>query len=180
MSTDLPLPSHYAGVLVEIKDRVRAAQYRALRAVNHELVGLYWDIGRLIAQRQRAQGWGRSVVQRFAADLQAEFSGVRGFSAQNLWYMRQLYREYHDDEKLQPLVGEVSWSKNLVIMARCRDSQEREFYLRMTRKYGWTKSVLVHLVAARPQEIHVELASPNQEAVGLAVTIAANFEELVG
>jgi predicted nuclease of restriction endonuclease-like (RecB) superfamily len=63
-----------------------------------------------------------------------EFPGIKGFSVQNLWYMRQFYQEYHDNKKLQPLVGEISWSKNLVIMARCKDPQESEFYIRMTRK----------------------------------------------
>ncbi len=139
-------PEDYAGLLVEIKERVRAAQYRALKAVNQELVGLYWDIGKMIAGRQKAQGWGKSVVQKLARDLQVEFPGVRGFSVQNLWYMRQFYLEYHDDPKLQPLVGVISWTKNLVVMARCKDPLEREFYIRMTRKFGWSKNVLIHQI----------------------------------
>ena len=61
------------------------------------------------------------------------FPGMAGFSAQNLWYMRQFYLEYHSAPKLQPLVGEISWSKHLVVMARCKDTPEREFYIRMTR-----------------------------------------------
>jgi predicted nuclease of restriction endonuclease-like (RecB) superfamily len=140
------LPGDYAELLAEVKERVRAAQYAAFRAVNKELVGLYWDIGRMIAERQKTEGWGKSVVQQLAADLQVEFPGVRGFSVQNLWYMRQFYLEYHDDPKLQPLVGEISWAKNLVIMARCKDPQEREFYIRMTKKFGWSKNVLIHQI----------------------------------
>ncbi len=127
-----------------MKERVRAAQYAALKAVNKELVGLYWDIGRMIAERQKVEGWGKSVVEQLAKDLRAEFPGVRGYSAQNLWYMRQFFLEYHEDVKLQPLVGEISWAKNLVIMGRCKDPLEREFYIRMTRKFGWTKNVLIH------------------------------------
>ena len=117
---------NYISLLAAVKERVRAAQYAALRAVNKELFGLYWDIGKMIAERQKTEGWGKSVVQQLAADLQAEFPGVRGFSVQNLWYMRQFYLEYHGDPKLQPLVGEISWTKNLVIMARCKDPLERE------------------------------------------------------
>jgi len=142
----------YPQLLAEVKDRIRFAQYTALKAVNKELVGLYWDIGKMIAEKQKAQGWGKSVIQRLAADLQAEFSGVRGFSVQNLWYMRQFYLEYHDDPKLQPLVGEISWAKNLVIMARCKDQLEREFYLRMTRKFGWSKNVLIHQIENQSYE----------------------------
>ena len=103
------LPGDYSSLLVEVKERIRSAQYAALKAVNKELVGLYWDIGRMIAERQKTEGWGKSVVQQLAADLQTEFPGVRGFSVQNLWYMRQFYLEYHNVPKLQPLVGEISW-----------------------------------------------------------------------
>ncbi|HEY9161716.1 MAG TPA: PDDEXK nuclease domain-containing protein [Desulfomonilia bacterium] len=136
----------YSRLLSEIKDRIRAAQYEALKAVNKELVGLYWDIGRMIVERQNAEGWGKSVVERLSTDLQKEFPGIGGFSIQNLWYMRQFYQEYHDTPKLQPLVGEIGWSHNLVIMGRCKDPLEREFYIRMTRKFGWSKNVLVHQI----------------------------------
>lgn len=151
MSRNIP-PNDYAGLLAEVKERVRAARYVALKAVNKELVSLYWDIGRMIAERQKVEGWGKSVVQQLAADLQAEFPGVRGYSAQNLWYMRQFFLEYHENVKLQPLVGEISWAKNLVIMGRCKDPLEREFYIRMTRKFGWTKNVLIHQIENQSYE----------------------------
>lgn len=136
----------YLGFLVEIKTRIRQAQYQALRAVNSELTRLYWDIGETIHRKQQSLGWGKSVVETLARDLQAEFPGRNGFSAQNLWYMRQFYSEYHGQPKLQPLVGEISWAKNLVIMARCKDLLEIEFYLRATARFGWTKAVLQHQI----------------------------------
>jgi predicted nuclease of restriction endonuclease-like (RecB) superfamily len=140
------LPDDYAELLAEVKQRVREAQYQALRAVNKELIALYWDIGRVVADRQKIGSWGKAVVERLAADLRLEFPGVRGFSVQNVWYMRQFYLAYSGNEKLQPLVGEISWAKNLVIMSQCKDPLEREFYLNMTRKFGWTKAVLIHQV----------------------------------
>ena len=80
------------------------------------------------------------------SDLQSEFPGRNGFSAQNLWLMRQFHVEYCGRPNLQPLVREISWAKNLVIMARCKDDMEREFYLRATARFGWTKAVLQHQV----------------------------------
>lgn len=71
---------------------------------------------------------------------------------QNLWYMRQFYLEYHGRERLQPLVGEIAWSHNLVIMSKCKDPLERKFYIRMTRKFGWTKNVLVHQIENQSYE----------------------------
>lgn len=148
MSSELPLeplePKGYADFLMEVKTQIRQRQLQALRAVNGELLALYWWLGENISQRQNALGWGKSVVENLARDLQAEFPGRNGFSAQNLWLMRQFYNEYQSKPKLQPLVGEISWSKNLLIMARCKDELEREFYLRATARFGWSKSVLQH------------------------------------
>jgi predicted nuclease of restriction endonuclease-like (RecB) superfamily len=147
------MPDDYPSLLAEIKERVRSAQYEALRAVNKELVALYWDLGRVICERQAdGTGWGKAVVERLAADLRAEFPGVQGFSAQNLWYMRQFYLAYHSHEKLQPLVGEISWAKHLVILGKCKDPLEREFYIRMTKKFGWTKNVLIHQIESQSYE----------------------------
>lgn len=142
----------YPVLLSEIKERIRSAQYEAFKAVNKELVGLYWDIGRMIVERQENAGWGKGIVNTLAADIRAAFPGVSGFSVQNLWYMRQFYQEYRTEEKLQPLVGEIGWAHNLVIMGRCKDPLEREFYLRMTRKFGWSKKVLIHQIENQSYE----------------------------
>jgi len=147
-----PIPQDYGRLLGEVKERIRAARYEALRAVNKELISLYWDIGRLIAERQRDAGWGRSVVETLANDLQAEFPGIGGFSARNVWRMRNFYLAYHGNEKLTPLVAEIGWSHNLIIMEKCKDDLEREFYLRMTRRLGWTKNVLTHQIENKTYE----------------------------
>jgi predicted nuclease of restriction endonuclease-like (RecB) superfamily len=137
-------PAGYRDFLLEIKAQIRQRQFQALCAANHELLALYWWLGENISQRQLALGWGKGVVENLARDLQAEFPGRNGFSARNLWNMLDFYRDYADKPKLQPLVAEISWAKNLVILARCKDNLEREFYLRATARFGWTKSVLQH------------------------------------
>ncbi|SAL70955.1 hypothetical protein AWB70_07279 [Caballeronia cordobensis] len=139
-------PNDYTALLAEIKTRIQSAQYAALRAVNKELVGLYWDIGRLIVERQKSSGWGKAVVAQLAADLQTDFPGTGGFSASNLWRMKGFFETYRGTEKLAPLVREIGWSHNLIILERCKDPPEREFYLRMTRKFGWSKNVLAHQI----------------------------------
>ncbi|MBN1958623.1 MAG: DUF1016 family protein [Desulfuromonadales bacterium] len=139
-------PQDYPRLLTEIKERIRSAQYEALKAVNKELVGLYWDIGRMIVERQDVEGWGKAVVEQLAADLRSEFPGVGGFSASNLWRMKAFFEAYTGLEKLAPLVREIGWSHNLAILERCKDPLEREFYIRMTRKFGWSKNVLIHQI----------------------------------
>jgi len=134
--------SDYAVLLAEVKERVRAAQYAALRAVNRELVGLYWDIGCMLSAKRGQGSWGKAVVERLARDLQTDFPGMQGFSPQNLWRMRQFHELYRSDPKLSPLVREIGWTHNVIVMMHCDDSAEREFYIRMTRKFGWSKNVL--------------------------------------
>lgn len=152
MKTHSELPEDYGSLLVEVKERIRAAQYQALRAVNKELIGLYWDIGRLIVERQAGDTWGKSIVQQLSGDLQKEFPGIGGFSPSNLWRMKSFFEAYVDSEKLAPLVREIGWSHNLVILERCADPQEREFYLRMTRKFGWSRNVLIHQIENQSYE----------------------------
>jgi predicted nuclease of restriction endonuclease-like (RecB) superfamily len=153
----VPLPSNsttrgYAEFLSQIKAQIRRRQYQALLKVNYELVGLYWDLGESIHRKQQELGWGKAVVATLANDLQTEFPGRNGFSAQNLWLMRQFYCEYNEKLNLQPLVREISWAKNLVILGRCKNDLEREFYLRATARFGWTKAVLLHQIDNKSYE----------------------------
>ena len=138
----LKTDAEYKAFVDEIKQRVRSSQYAALKAVNKELITLYWDIGQRIAEKQKALGWGRSVVVNLAKDLRLEFPGVQGFSDRNIWNMRNFYVLYHQHPKLQPLVAEISWAKHLMIMSGCKDDLEREFYIRMTKRMGWTKNAI--------------------------------------
>ena len=82
------LPADYAPLLADIKVRVQAARIKVGLAANQELLSLYWDIGRLILDRQRQEGWGAKVIDRLSVDLQNEFPGQQGFSPRNLKYMR--------------------------------------------------------------------------------------------
>jgi len=109
------------------------------------------EIGRSIAEKQKA-GWGKSVVEQLSKDIQIEFPGIKGFGTSNLWYMAQFYIEYQLDTNLQPMVGEISWVKHIAIMTKCKDSQERQFYILATKKYGWTKNVLIHQIELKAYE----------------------------
>ena len=139
-------PGNYPDLLAEIKERIRLAQYAALKAVNTELVGLYWDIGRMIVDRQADAQHGSSIAEQLSKDLRSEFPGISGFSRRNVFYMREFYLLYRKDERVQPLVAQIGWSHNLVILQRCKDPLEREFYILMTHKFGWSKNVLIHQI----------------------------------
>lgn len=144
--------NNYVAFLCQIKERIRSAQYEALKAVNKELINLYWDIGKMIVERQEKEGWGKAVVERLSDDLQKEFLGIVGFSVSGLWRMRHFYQTYYRNTKLAPLVREIGWSQNILIFEGCKDALEREFYIRMTRKYGWTKNTLALKIASKSYE----------------------------
>ncbi len=97
----------YRQFIAELKARVLSARISATRAVNRDVIILYWDIGRGIVEKQKALGWGKSVVETLAKDLQKAFPGMTGFSSSNLWRMRQLYSEYSTPEFLAQLVPEL-------------------------------------------------------------------------
>ena len=96
--------------------------------------------------RERQQRKSFQEIERGKGYFQAEFPDSSGFSATNLWYMSQFYMEYQGNEILQPLVGEISWTKHILIMSKCKDIQERQFYIIATKKFGWTKKVLIHQI----------------------------------
>ncbi len=146
------LPADYATLLAEVKERVRSAQYEALKAVNKELVALYWDIGKLIVGQQLKADHGDAIAEQLAADLRNEFPGIRGFSRRNVFYMREFYLAYSDPSQVQPLVAQIGWTHNLAILQRTKDPLEREFYIRMTGKFGWSKNVLIHQIENQSYE----------------------------
>jgi predicted nuclease of restriction endonuclease-like (RecB) superfamily len=98
MASDLVL---YGSLLTDIKDRIRQAQTRAALSVNAEMIGMYWDVGRMIHQRQQLEGWGKGVIPRLATDLKNELPDVKGFSERNIGYMIRFFREYGDPPILQ-------------------------------------------------------------------------------
>ena len=116
------------------------------------MLALYWEIGKSIVEKQKEYGWGKAIVETLSKDLRNEFPGLQGYSMQNLWRMRKFYSEYHQNEKLSPLVREISWSHNTVIIDQCKDNLEREYYIRMTKKYGWSKNVLIHYIEGKSYE----------------------------
>ena len=146
------LSAEYLDFKNEITSRIRSAQYEALKAVNKEMIALYWEIGRRITEQQAALGWGKSVVENLSRDIQKEFPGIKGFGVSNMWDMARFYAEYRSNEILQPLVGEISWSKHIVILTKCKETQQRQFYILATKKYGWTKDVLLNKIEAKAYE----------------------------
>ncbi len=122
----------YESLVDEIKDLIHRKQYVVFKFINTETINLYWEIGEEIYKQQEEKGWGKSIVQVLSKELQKEFPGAKRYSAANLWRMRNFYLTYSESEKLAPLVREISWSNNIVIMEKCKDKTFVEYALRQS------------------------------------------------
>jgi len=122
----------------EVLRLIDSARSRAVAAVNTALIDLYRTIGEHISRRIAGAGWGKGTVQELAEYIQRRLPNARGFSAQNLWRMRQFYDTYRDSPKLSTLLRELPWSHNLAIMSRSKRDEEREFYLRLAGRERWS------------------------------------------
>ncbi len=155
---------HYINLLIDIKQRIRHAQTRAMLAVNAELIGLYWEIGALIDLRQQEEGWGAGVIPRLACDLHNQLPEEKGFSERNIKRMLAFYREYPTlalvplpvaqiemPEKMPQAVAlfspelilTVPWGHHAVLMEKVKDAVTRLWYMRATVENGWSRNVLL-------------------------------------
>ena len=117
---------------VEIRSLIVQARENSFKAVNAELINLYWNIGQYISNKIRTSEWGNSIVNNLSDYLKRTEPEVKGFSSQNLWRMKQFFEEYNKNQKLSPLVREVSWTNNLLIISKTTSVDEKEFYLRLS------------------------------------------------
>ncbi len=137
----------YLCLLNDIKARVRSAQIKAAICVNKELIGLYWDVGKMIAEKQAKGKWGDSIVDMLASDLKREFPDMKGFSRSNLFNIRQWRLFYSTmDEKVQQLVRQLPWGHNVVIVSKIKEPTEAVFYLTETLKNNWSRNILIHQI----------------------------------
>lgn len=168
----------YINFLNEIKLRIVAARIRAIRSVSKELIRLYWDIGKSIVYRQQKYKWGDNIVEALARDLKEEFSQVHGFSERNLWNMRRFYEEYKNKPFLQQLVAEIPWGHNLLIIEKITSDDEREYYIKSSRDFGWSRNVLLNQIKAGAYALSLRQKAHNFSKV-LPAYLAEQADEAI-
>jgi len=110
----------------DIIQLIKQSQANAIKAVNNELINLYWNVGEYISKKIEKSEWGDSVVTELANFIQTQEPELKGFSDKNIWRMKQFYETYKDFPKLSTVLREISWSHNLAIFSRCKTVEERE------------------------------------------------------
>lgn len=132
----------------DIIQLIKQSRTNAIKAVNAELINLYWDIGEYISKKIEQSEWGDSVVTELANFLQTQEPEIKGFSDKNIWRMKQFYETYKDFPKLSTLVREISWTNNLLIFSRCKTIEEMEFYIKLVKQESYSKRELDRQISA--------------------------------
>ena len=127
---------------------IQNSRNHALRLINTSLIDLYWNLGQYISRRTSTEEWGKSIVQKLADYIEQNDPGLVGYSDKNLWRMKQFYEEYKDFPNLSPLVREISWTNNLVILSRTKTLEEKIFYLNTTKQERYTKRELERQISS--------------------------------
>lgn len=133
---------------VDVIRLIKQSRFNAIKAVNSELIRLYWNIGEYISKKIENSEWGASVVDELAKFIQKNEPELKGFSNKNIWRMRQFYETYKGFPKLSPLVREISWTNNMLIFSRCKSIEEIEFYLHLTSRENYSKRELDRQISA--------------------------------
>jgi predicted nuclease of restriction endonuclease-like (RecB) superfamily len=160
MSNEL---AFYGELLGEIKDRIRQAQVKAALSANAEMTEMYWDIGRMIHERQQQEGWGAGVIPRLARDIRNELPELKGFSERNIKRMLRFYREYQNaspkvpqpvaqlrdndpSANLQSFLTQIPWGHNVLLMEKITELPTRFWYIRQTVEQGWSRDTLTSMI----------------------------------
>lgn len=125
--SELPMLQEFQEVL----ETIRQARQQLMRMANAELIEVYWRVGHYLSQQSATAQWGESTVKQLAFYLQQQEPDLKGFSAKNLWRMKQFYETYQSHPKVSALLRQLSWTNNLLILSRCKTLAEKEFYLRL-------------------------------------------------
>ena len=126
----------------KILKTIQASKQKAMQQVNGTLIELYWEIGKYISSKTISENWGMGVVEDLAKYIKTQEPTLKGFTARNLWRMKQFYEAYKDNQKLTPLVTEISWTNNLIILSSAKTDEEREFYLLLASRERYSKREL--------------------------------------
>jgi predicted nuclease of restriction endonuclease-like (RecB) superfamily len=142
----------YNQLFKNIKIQILSSRNKALKAVNKEMIELYWNIGNIILRNQEKEGWGTKIIGNLSKDIKNEFPDLKGFSERNLKYMRKFAEQYDNVEFVQQVVAQIPWAHNLVIMEKIKDIQERIWYINKTVENGWSRNILAHQIESKLYE----------------------------
>jgi len=156
---------------------IKQSRIVAATDANKIIGNMYFNIGKMITVKQDEFGWGKSVVEKLSADLTGIFDGRDGFSAQNLWFMRQFYLEYKDHSSLLKLALNIPWGQNILIISKIKDIKEREYYLKATAGNAWSRNVLLNQIKGDAYQLYLDNPKKHNFKLALPEHLAEQADE---
>ena len=144
-------PSKLESQFTKILTQIQQARQKAYSQINKTLTELYWNIGQYVSMQIQNDGWGKGVIEELALFLKNKDPDIKGFSARNIWAMKQFYETYQEDIKLPSLMAELSWTHNRRIMS-LKTPEEREFYLLLCNQKRYSVRELERLIKSGAYE----------------------------
>ena len=121
---------------------IETSRDNAYRKVNEELILMYWNVGKFLSEQSKNASYGDGYIDSLASYIQNQFPGIKGFNRRGLYRMKQFFELYNGNEKVSPLVTQLSWTNHLLIMSGCKSDEEREFYMRLAIRERYSKREL--------------------------------------
>jgi len=159
------LDKDYKSWLKEVKTKIQSSQIKAAIAVNSALIEFYYDLGKMIVEKQKNSSWGNKLIEKLSLDLKAEFPKLKGFSKTNLKYCKNFYLFYneylisqqlvdqlqefdsndfypHDNDGIIKKIKQIPWGHNIIIFTKIVDKKEAFYYIQKTISNNWSRDRL--------------------------------------
>ena len=169
----------YSELFHGIVNVIKLSRIEAASSANEIIGEMYFNIGKMITEKQDEYGWGKSIVEKLSADLNSLLDGKEGYSPQNLWYMRQFYQEYKDYPELHKLTLSVPWGQNILVFSRIKEIKEREYYLKAIAGNAWSRSVLLNQLKADAYQVYLENPKKHNFKLALPEHLAEQADEVL-
>ncbi len=173
---NLNTTKEYENFIIEIKKQIQISQTKAIIKVNQELIILYFNIGKIIFQKQEKLGWGAKVIDNLSSDIKVTFPGLGGFSSRNIKRMVRFYKEYEkvppvvaqlENERMPLLVAQIPWTHNIILIEKIKDINLRYWYMQKILENGWSKDILSLMIKSEVHKREGKLTSNFKDTLPL-------------
>lgn len=161
--------TNYNKLLIDIKQRIRQSQSKAILSANSEMIFMYWDIGKMLVEKQKLEGWGAAVIPKLSNDIHNDLPEIKGFSERNIGRMIAFYREYPDLQTILPqavakipdkaIFGGIPWGHHILLIEKIKDLPVRFWYMEQTATNGWNRNTLAAMIKSDQYNRHGTLAN---------------------
>ncbi|MBT3582143.1 DUF1016 domain-containing protein [bacterium] len=160
---------------IEVKNLIQQAQSNTLKAVNKELICLYWEIGKYISSKIKLANWGESVVAQLSIFILQEYPALKGFTRRGLYRMKQFYETYYEQQKVSALLTQISWTNHLLVLSKTKSIEEKKFYIQLSIKENYSSRELARQIDTGYFERHLLAINKQPQDTIITASLPSSF-----